>query len=393
MKEKNIMNFWKQNINNNSILDVYDTNGKNIKLYIIYKGNLSPNFGPDVQNVKIKIDNKNFTGDLEFHQYSLDWFKHNHHKDPKYNNVILHLVNIHNSKIRIINSKRQRLKTLLLPINNIKLRTLNNNNDISLPCFELLERSTNNLLKINDLLIKLGLNNINKKIQLLLLYYTKYIKYFKNDMNINVHIFNQLFFVFVFRALGYNNNKDIFQKTISTINYQTNIEFINYYLQKMEYIHHGRPNNTPEIRIEQFLHFIKNVKVEFNSKIIILFNESKDFDDFCKKIYEIFNVNMKENKIGYQRIKELAYNNILLILYIYFKFTKNNDNQEKVLDFLLNANIFENNKLEKLLKQEIGLNNNLNLKKEIELQGIYYIYKTFCRKKDCEKCVFYKNLV
>jgi hypothetical protein len=35
---------------------------------------------------------KQFTGDVEFHVRASDWFAHNHHQDPRYNRVCLHVV-------------------------------------------------------------------------------------------------------------------------------------------------------------------------------------------------------------------------------------------------------------------------------------------------------------
>ena len=58
---------------------------------IIFQG--IPNFedGPDFKKAIIKID-KPLKGDVEIHLVSRDWFSHKHNADPKYNNVILHIV-------------------------------------------------------------------------------------------------------------------------------------------------------------------------------------------------------------------------------------------------------------------------------------------------------------
>jgi hypothetical protein len=48
--------------------------------------------GPDFSNAKIKINDIIWFGNVEIHIKSSDWYKHNHHKDPAYDNVILHVV-------------------------------------------------------------------------------------------------------------------------------------------------------------------------------------------------------------------------------------------------------------------------------------------------------------
>lgn len=48
--------------------------------------------GPDFFNSKVDINNQLWAGNVEIHLKSSDWFAHNHEQDPKYNNVILHVV-------------------------------------------------------------------------------------------------------------------------------------------------------------------------------------------------------------------------------------------------------------------------------------------------------------
>ena len=48
--------------------------------------------GPDFQFGRVKIDGIDFYGNIEIHVKSSDWYKHQHHTDEAYNNVILHVV-------------------------------------------------------------------------------------------------------------------------------------------------------------------------------------------------------------------------------------------------------------------------------------------------------------
>lgn len=48
--------------------------------------------GPDFLSAKIIFDDEVIVGDVELHLRSGDWRSHGHHRDPRYNDVILHVV-------------------------------------------------------------------------------------------------------------------------------------------------------------------------------------------------------------------------------------------------------------------------------------------------------------
>jgi hypothetical protein len=60
-------------------------------LFAGYPGNAA---GPDVRDVVLRSGScaSNSCGDVEFHVRASDWTLHGHHTDPRYNNVILHIV-------------------------------------------------------------------------------------------------------------------------------------------------------------------------------------------------------------------------------------------------------------------------------------------------------------
>ncbi len=64
----------------------------NIPIEIIHPGVRNLDSGPDFFNAKVKIDGMVWAGNVEMHVKASDWFKHNHHKDRAYDNVILHVV-------------------------------------------------------------------------------------------------------------------------------------------------------------------------------------------------------------------------------------------------------------------------------------------------------------
>ena len=55
--------------------------------------------GPDFQLAEIYFDGLKWFGSIEFHLKSSDWYKHRHHQDQSYENVILHVVHEHDQEV------------------------------------------------------------------------------------------------------------------------------------------------------------------------------------------------------------------------------------------------------------------------------------------------------
>ena len=62
---------------------------------MINHGTWNHDQGPDFQDAKLVIDGQTWVGSVEMHLRTSDWFRHAHEHDPKYRNVILHVVWIH----------------------------------------------------------------------------------------------------------------------------------------------------------------------------------------------------------------------------------------------------------------------------------------------------------
>lgn len=61
-------------------------------LTVIKKGISNTNAGPDFLEAKVKIGPTTWMGSVEMHLRSSDWYRHQHHLDPAYKNVVLHVV-------------------------------------------------------------------------------------------------------------------------------------------------------------------------------------------------------------------------------------------------------------------------------------------------------------
>lgn len=95
MEENYLHHLWKSKRFDNSNLKL--TDGREIE--IVNVGWHNNDAGPDFFNGTIKIDGITWTGNIELHVLSSDWYAHKHQHDGAYNNVVLHVVHEHDKEI------------------------------------------------------------------------------------------------------------------------------------------------------------------------------------------------------------------------------------------------------------------------------------------------------
>jgi hypothetical protein len=63
-----------------------------LPVIVINPGICNTDAGPDFLNAKIRVGETLWAGNVEIHVRASDWFRHNHHGNPAYNEVVLHVV-------------------------------------------------------------------------------------------------------------------------------------------------------------------------------------------------------------------------------------------------------------------------------------------------------------
>jgi hypothetical protein len=104
------------------------------KLEVLDPGEQNPHAGPDFFNARIRLDQMVWAGNVEIHPCASDWYKHGHHLDPAYNNVILHVVGDFDTDVT--NSLGRRIQTMVpaYPQKLIRRYTILKRSDSWLPC-------------------------------------------------------------------------------------------------------------------------------------------------------------------------------------------------------------------------------------------------------------------
>ncbi len=69
---------------------LFTTDGRRLEILNVGKFNTAA--GPDFCNALIRLDGKQYRGDVEIHRTLNDWIQHQHQEDPRYNSVVLHVV-------------------------------------------------------------------------------------------------------------------------------------------------------------------------------------------------------------------------------------------------------------------------------------------------------------
>jgi hypothetical protein len=81
------------------------TDGKRVEILSV--GAHNRDAGPDYSHARIRIDGKEWVGNIEIHVTASDWVKHRHHLDHAYDTVIMHVVRtadkpVYNSKGELV---------------------------------------------------------------------------------------------------------------------------------------------------------------------------------------------------------------------------------------------------------------------------------------------------
>jgi len=136
LPEREIVKIWRHQLLDKTEL----TTEGGERLKIIYPGRITDDRGADFRDAVIAIKGKLATGDIEVHVKSSDWQAHQHHRDPVYDRVVLHVVmwhdtgaatNLHNGEKVPILALHKYIKS---PISQLSNRVYPSTT-LNMPCF------------------------------------------------------------------------------------------------------------------------------------------------------------------------------------------------------------------------------------------------------------------
>ncbi len=175
------------------------TTTKGEPIEFIHPGYHNTDAGPDFFNAKVKIGNTLWAGNIEIHQKSSDWFKHGHHTNKAFNNVILHVVINHDAVATTANGT-----TVSTWIMNIPPQLIHNYEQLKesrhkIPCIHKIHQV--DALTVNSWLERMMVEKLETKVDLI----QKLLKHYNND-------WDEVLYVLLVRNFGFGLNADPFEQ-------------------------------------------------------------------------------------------------------------------------------------------------------------------------------------
>ncbi len=414
MKEELLHYLW----NNKTFLpqQLYLVTGE--PLTILHPGLLNTNAGPDFFNARILIEQTTWAGNIEIHIKSSDWFKHRHHLDAAYNNVILHVVFEHDVETG--------LPTLaLLPL--INTTVLNRytglmNSKRKIPCEVMLKLPDEELVQL--FLYRLAIERLERKCKLLedvlhqhegsweKLFYITIAKYF--GMQVNEQPFVRLAqhlpanllakhknnitqtYALIFGVAGFLPSLSAHPE-VKDLNYEFNFlqqKYNLYQLHPSEWkFAKTRPANFPGVRLAQFamlVHqsahlFSKLMQCNQISQAIKYFHTNDELIPWLDEVTEV--KNPQHIQIGDTFASHLMLNAVIPIMFLFGKHQMNESLCERALLWLelLHA---ENNFITRFWTTK-----NLTPKHALHSQALLQLYNHYCKKQACLQCVIGNHIL
>lgn len=409
-------------------------NGSKIK--VLYPGQWNLESGPDFLNARLVIDDKDLIGDIEIHTYPGDWFAHGHTYDPKYSNVVLHVVR-HEYRSTSTQEKLFSIPLLVFPDAAIKelLKSKNSSKKYH-PGLCAVKLKNRSLSSLSDYFSCIGQRRLQNK----MLSFLSEIIAIGAEAALMKHIFE---------ACGYKNNRNEFLELyrrfasysslltslekeailwgesgfLSKTNFSKQDKDIKIYVSalwnewwKLRKEHNSdeikwsrgnvRYTNSPWRRVAGLI-ILLNL-LSFNPLKFLLDVFEKPLEDDCllKELIKSFtisntlldsylNFDLKLSKksvlIGRARAIDILGNVVLPFMFAYAKLNNDKIIQQKVLKLWTDLPISQSN-----INLKISAQRWLIEEKDIQkifktfssLQGAIYLYKNFCYflGMDCSKC-------
>ena len=416
IKEDFLYFLWQSK--NLSLHPLKTTDGQTLQ--IINPGFRNQNSGPDFYGSKVQIGDLVWAGNIEMHVFSSDWLKHRHQKDDAYQNVILHVVWIHDQSIKI-NQHNQDIPTIEIApyVSKTVLHQyfLLQKSRTLLPCTSLWKKEFSDTLQFA--LSGYAIHRLEQKVSIFThllkenkddwnyAFYCQMIKYFGGT--INKEPFERLSQLIPFTLFAKNAfdpirieallfgvagllNEDVQDEYYQALQKEYSIQKVKYELSEV-YTHEWKygkmlPAGFPTVRIAQLAVLVQKYQ-DFADRLLEADNAESIYDLFkitpnpYWETHYVFGKTVKTKNSGFTRefIDRIIINAVVPFYFAYGVMRNENHLKDKAID-LLDGLEAEKNAIVNIYKKH-GIHPN----QATDTQGLIHLYTHLCKEKRCTECV------
>jgi hypothetical protein len=380
---------------------------------IVHLGTHNTNAGPDFFNAKIQIGDTLWAGNVEMHSRTAEWDNHNHQHDAAYNNVILHVVYVHDKEVKTANGAS--IPTLelrnFIPASLLKrYAALQQQQSNRIPCEKILDMPSPTVL--SAWLQRLLIERVERKCD-----------YIKELLVQSHHHYEQSFYILTARYFGMKTNAQPFEQLAKQLpltviaKHKNSLDDImalvlgvsgllpdmkspfkllvpRYHFLQQKYALHSmdrkiwkfgrvRPANTPTVRLVQFAALLFQ-----SSHLLSKVLECETIEELTALYREPIKLGNKKVQMGVASVHLLLLNSVLPFVFLYGKL----QHQEELCDKALNW--YEQLPGEKNAITRLFHSLGMNSKSAADTQAFIQLKNEYCTTLNCLKCsIGYQSLL
>lgn len=414
MKESVLHFIWQYKLFNSPFDALKTTDGEEVEVIDI--GRYNSDSGPDFFNAKIKIAGTVWAGNVEFHQRSSDWKRHQHQLTKAYDNVILHIVEKVDADVFRTNGEK------------IPQMVFRNLADLQSRYDDLLKNITwipceNKIHQIEVFQLQAWKNYLlTERLEQKTTAVANVLEAFENN-------WEEAFYVLLARSFGFGVNNQPFEQLAKSLPLAViakhkdnlfqleallfgqagllNVEMVDLYLNQLQKEYHFlqikynlksmeqslwkllrlRPDNFPHIRLAQFAQLIFTSSKLF-SKILEQKNIQQLRQLFVCEVSDYWKNHYLFGKMSKPSIKRMGNNSIDILLintvipFLFAYGTKKGDQNlvERALDYMEKIPAEKNSVVLKWNQLGVVAAN------AFDSQALLQLKKNYCDEKKCLRC-------
>lgn len=387
-------------------------------LHILHPGQHNLHSGPDFFNARIRLGKTTWAGNVEIHLTTSDWLKHDHQRDPAYQNVILHVVWLDDrpNHPQLQNIPTLELQNRLSPSLLRKYKVLQERSPF-IPCMPFVKQVRE--ITVRTWLERMALERLEEKAQLVL----DVLQQTKND-------WKEATYRFLCRSFGFGVNAFAFEQlaTVTPLNVVEKhrhdlfqLEALLYgqsgllpeelqeeYPQRLQkeyrFLQHKyglqpmtrttwkfmrmRPANFPTVRISQ-LAMLLHHSPQLHTQVLETHEAEKarqlfnvEASDYWRNHYTFRKEHQRPQakRLGAQAVERLAINAVAPLLFAYGTAKQKAIFRERALELLAGLNPESNQITQGFVKLDFPN------EQALHSQGLLHLKRHYCDKKRCLDC-------